>query len=121
MVDINETLKSTPEISPEKKSAESGEIVNRQPEAKVPSGLESFLRRIEKDPLQQSVINDVSQPQLTPSPSINPKVVLPTTRQSFLDGFLKTVDDVSLWLSRFIFREIKLKDGNVIFKSPHDS
>lgn len=118
MPELNETLKSTPEISPETKSVQSREVlVNRQPEAFAPRAVESFLQKIEKAPVATPTFDPNGQPQLTASPPTNPKVVLPVTRQTFVNGFRKTFDDVGLWLSHFLFREIKLKDGNVTFKS----
>jgi len=120
MPENNELLNTTLETVPEKKADFSSEVINRQPEAKVPAGLETFLQRIEKDPVQQSVTNDQNQVQLSPVTPTSPKVVLPTTRTSFVSGFKKKVDDVGHWLSVFLFREIKLKDGNVSFK-PDDS
>ena len=120
MPETNEVLKTTKDFSPEKKPTTSGEIINRQPEAKVPAGLETFLQRIEKDPTLQTVVNDQNQPQLTPTNSQNPKIVIPITRTTFIDGFKKSFDDVGHWLSVFFFRKIKLKESHVYFK-PDDS
>ena len=120
MPEINEVLKTTPEVSIESQPVSTGEIINRQPEAKVPAGLETFLQRIEKDPTQQSVVNDANQPQLTPANFQNPKIIIPITRTTFVSGFKKSFDNVGLWLSHFFFREIKLKDSHVFFK-PDDS
>lgn len=118
MPENNELLNTTPEVVVENKSLQSREIISDQkPEAFVPRELMSFLEKIELDPAQQSVVNDQNQPQLTPTAPTNPKVILPVTRQTFVDGFRKTFDDVGSWLSRFLFREIKLKDGNVTFKT----
>lgn len=121
MPENNELLITTPEVSIENKSLQSREIiVDKKPEAIIPREIQSFLQKIELDPTQQTVINDQNQPQLTPSAPTNPKVTLPVTRTTFIDGFKKKVDDVGLWLSRFLFREIKLKDSNIVFKR-HDS
>lgn len=121
MPEVNELLKSTPEVSAETKAVQTREIiVDQKPEALVPREIIKFLEKIELDPVQQSVINDAGQPQLTPSAPVNPKIILPVTRTTFVTGFKKRIDDVGLWLSKFLFREIKLKDGNVAFK-PNDS
>lgn len=120
MPEVNEVLKVDQVVSSENKPILGGEIINRQLEAQVPKGLETFLQRIERDPLQQTVTNDQNQTQLSPSTPVTPKVTLPTTRTSFIAGFKNKVTDVSHWLSVFIFREIKLKEGNVTFK-PDDS
>lgn len=121
MPDNNELLKSTPEVVIENNSVKTREIItDRKPEAFVPREVQSLLQKMEQDPTQSSVINDQNQPQLTPSTPTDPKIVLPTTRTNFVSGFKKKVDDVGLWLSKFLFREIKLKNGNVSFK-PDDS
>ncbi len=120
MADINETLKSTPEISAETKPVLPREIVDQKKEAPVPPELRSFLQRMEQPPAATPTFDPNGQPQLTPSVSTNPKIVLPITRTTFVSGFKKRIDDVGLWLSKFLFREIKLKEGNISFK-PDDS
>lgn len=118
MPEQNEILTSTPEVSVDTKIVQPREIiVDQRPEAFAPRQVESFLQRIEKDPVTQSTTDPSGQPLLTASPPVNPKVNLPVTRTTFVAGFKQKFDDVGLWLSRFIFREIKLKDGNVTFKS----
>jgi len=118
MPEQNEILTTTTELSPENKSIQTRDIiVDRQPEAFAPRNVEFFLQKIEKTPIATPTFDPNGQPQLTASPSPSSKVILPVTRQTFINGFRKTFDDVGNWLSRFIFREIKLKDGNVTFKS----
>ncbi|MFA7301423.1 MAG: hypothetical protein WC069_03880 [Candidatus Shapirobacteria bacterium] len=121
MPEINETLKTTAETVSETNSVKAREVlIDRQPEAFAPRNVESFLQKIEKYPVALPTFDPNGQPQLTPSIPSSPKIILPVTRQTFVDGFKKSFDDVGNWLSRFIFREIKLKDGNVSFK-PDDS
>lgn len=121
MAEIKETLEQTP-TSPEVASIQSREIIDLLPKSldTVPRELKSFLQKIEESPIPVAVTNDSGQPQLTPTPT-NPKVVLPVTRKSFVAGFKKKLDDASHWLSAFLFREIKLKEGNVSFKPSDDS
>lgn len=117
MPDVNEILKPNPVLSTENNLVKPREIVDRKPGAFVPRELQSFLQKIELDPVSAHSADPNGQPQLSPTAPTNPKIVLPVTRTSFIAGFKNKVDDVSRWLSVFIFREIKLKDGTVSFKS----
>lgn len=111
MPETNEVLKTTPEITAETVDVKPREIIDQKPEAFVPRELQSFLQKIEQDPIA------------TPTPiltSQNPKITIPITRTTFIDGFKKSFNDVGHWLSVFFFREIKLKESHVSFK-PDDS
>jgi hypothetical protein len=122
MPEVNELLKTAPEVSTETQAVQPREIiVDQKPEAFVPRNIESFLQKLEKDPVAQSTFDPNGQPQLTSSPPINPKLTLPITRTNFVDGFKRNFDEVAHWLSVFLFREIKIKQGQVIFKSPNDT
>ena len=121
MPEQNEILTTTPELSPENKSVQTRDIIDHhQPEAFVPRELKSFLQKIEDDPTTTPTFDPSGQPQLSPSPSQNPKIVIPITRTTFIDGFKKSFDDVGHWLSVFFFREIKLKESHITFK-PDDT
>ena len=98
-------------------SVETRHIVDQKPEAPVPPELRSFLQRIEQSPTANPTFDPTGQPNLSPSVPSNPKIILPVSRTTFVSGFKKRIDDVGNWLSRFIFREIKLKEGDVSFKS----
>jgi hypothetical protein len=89
--------------------------VNREP---IPRGIENWMEKVEEaSTTNQLVIDDgQGQPLLTPSAPVNPKIVLPITRQTFLTGFKKSFQDAGRWLSIFFLRFIKIKKGNVIFK-----
>jgi len=65
----------------------------------------------------QQVNDDSGQPLLTPTAPQNPKIVLPITRSTFVKGFKKTFTEAGRWLSVFFFRFIKMKKGEVTFKS----
>jgi hypothetical protein len=116
MPEIKEVLNTTKEIV----SPQPREIVDQKPETFVPNELKSFLRKIEENPVPTSVTNDNGQPQLTSTEIVEPKISLPITRTTFVSVFKKKIDNVGLWLSKFLFREIKLKDGSVSFK-PDDT
>jgi hypothetical protein len=91
--------------------------VNREP---IPREIKTWMEKVEEaSTTSQPVINDdQGQPLLTPAAPVNPKIILPITRQSFLSGFKKNFEDASHWLSVFFLRFIKIKKGNVIFNKP---
>lgn len=115
MPDIKEKLGESVEQNVDK-SNDLVDLKSRDDE-KVSKDVERWVERIEKDPIQMKTINDSNgQPLLTPATSTTPKVVLPITRKKFVAGFKKKVDDAGRWLSTFILRLIKIKDGEVEFK-----
>ena len=120
MAEIKGLLENQSESVVNVSTVETRPLVDQKPEAMVPREVKNFLQRIEETPTATPTFDPTGQPQLSPSTPTNPKVTLPVTRTSFLDGFKKTVDDVGHWLSIFLFREIKLKKSNVSFK-PDDS
>lgn len=83
---------------------------------KLPSEVETWMRKVEK--AQTTTVSDdkTGQPLLTPVAPTNPKVVLPASRKTFAGGFKKTVEEAGRWLSTFILRLIKIKKGEVVFK-----
>ena len=84
---------------------------------KVPKDIETWLERVEKDPTKMKTVSDASgQPILQPAAPQKPVIVLPITRANFIAGFKKTIDEAGRWLSEFILRFIKKKDGKVKFK-----
>lgn len=110
-----ETLPQSPEsnlnvrdISPDR--------LSREP---VPREISTWLEKVEKmatdDP--QIITDDQGQPVLTPSAPVNPKIVLPVTKSVFISGFKKSIQEAGRWLSVFLLRLIKKKDGQITFKS----
>jgi hypothetical protein len=92
------------------------DLQERKETEKLPRELETWMERIEKDPTQQ-VVNDINnQPLLQTATPTKPKIVLPITRQKFIAGFKKKVNETGRWLSTFILKLIKAKDGEVEFK-----
>lgn len=86
----------------------------------IPREIKSWMQKVEEDVAVTDptlILNDNQQPLIQSSAPSNPKITLPSTRQSFLSGFRKTFSDAGFWLSTFIFRLIKIKKGAVIFKS----
>lgn len=89
----------------------------RETTPRVPHEVKSWMQKIEEDPGQMKTVHDDSgQPVLVPTPNQNPKIVLPITRAKFVEGFKKTVNEASRWLSGFLLKLIKKKKGNVKFK-----
>lgn len=99
------------------------EMVDLQNEriAKVPPGVETWMRKIEDDPTitksgnqQQTKGDDDSI--LQPIATTVTKITLPTTKKTFAGGFSQPTDNAWRWLTTFIFRIIKKSKGNVEFK-----
>lgn len=77
----------------------------------------TWMEKVEQNQTPMQTVNDSNgQPLLTPTTPINPKIVLPVTRKTFVHGFKKTIEEAGRWLSVFILRLIKIKKGNVKFK-----
>ena len=94
------------------------ENIGREP---VSRKIKTWMEKVEQVPSSQpqQINDDTGQPLLTQINPQDPKIVLPVTRQTFITGFKKSFLDASRWLSVFLFRFIKIKKGNVTFKS-HD-
>ncbi|HBP51550.1 MAG: hypothetical protein US68_C0010G0041 [Candidatus Shapirobacteria bacterium GW2011_GWE1_38_10] len=92
------------------------ENIGKEP---VPREIKTWMEKVEQasSSQPQQVNDDTGQPLLTPFNPQDPKIVLPVTRKTFVAGFKKTWLDASRWLSVFLFRFIKIKKGNVTFKS----
>ena len=92
-------------------------MVDVAPRAHVPENVKTWLEKIEMDPgMANPIADDSGQQIMTTTAPQNPKIVLPTTRTSFIGGFKKSFDDAGRWLSTFLLRLIKMKQGNVKFK-----
>jgi len=101
---------------PEKESNISQEnlISARETSPKVSPELKTWLEKVEEDP---GMINPIPRASDTQSMQTQtPKVQLSVTRTTFLNGFRQTIGDAGKWLSTFILRVIKLKEGRVKFK-----
>jgi len=92
------------------------ENIGREP---IPREIKTWMEKVEASSTTQpqQVNDDSGQPILTPISPQNPKIILPITRSTFVNGFKKTFADAGRWLSVFFFRLIKIKKGNVTFKS----
>jgi len=110
----------TPSVENEKTSIR---MVDLQSEriAKVPPGVETWMRKIEEDPAisknnnQQKTKGD-DDSILQPIATAVTKISLPTTKKTFVGGFSQPTDNAWRWLTTFILRIIKKSKGNVKFK-----
>jgi hypothetical protein len=115
MAENKEILNQTPESVKETEGLE--DVQSRGKTEKVPEGIKNWLERVEEDPVKMKTVNDINgQPVLQPATSQKPVIILPVSRAKFIAGFKKTIDDAGRWLSTFILRFIKKKDGKVKFK-----
>ena len=94
------------------------ENISREP---IPREIKTWMDKVEQASTSQpNMINDDGQVTGAVSNSQNPQTIIPVTRKSFIVGFKKTWLDAGRWLSSFWLRFIKIKKGNVTFKS-HDT
>lgn len=104
-------------ITPEEQQSKPEVMVDLQSREPVNKEVDSWMKKIENEDAQIKTVNDAAgQPLLTPTTPVNPKIILPVTRQKFIAGFKKKMDEAGRWLSTFILRLIKVKDGDVEFK-----
>jgi len=91
--------------------------LQKNKEAFVPREVKNWMEKVEEDPSLnkqgQKKGNDDSM--LQPIATTVTKIILPTNKSVFSQGFNKTVSDASRWLSEFVFRLIKKNKGNVKF------
>ena len=85
----------------------------------IPREVKTWMEKVEQasSSQPQQVNDDSGQPLLTSTTPQDPKILLPVTRSTFVNGFKKTWVDAGRWLSVFLFRFIKIKKGNVSFKT----
>lgn len=112
------------EISPNTAENKAGivdigrENIGREP---IPREIITWMEKVEQASTSlPNTINDDGQTIPTSSNYQDPQTIIPITRKLFIVGFKKTWLDAGRWLSSFWLRFIKIKDGNVTFKS-HDT
>lgn len=90
---------------------------SQEKEVRVPTEVTNWMDKLERNVTPTTYADpNGGQLILKPSAPTDPKVVLPITRDVFLQGFSFDTSNVQRWLSEFIFRFIKLKQGGVTFK-----
>ena len=91
--------------------------LEKNKEAFVPREVKNWMEKVEEDPSlnnQGQKIRDNDSILQPIAPAVT-KIVLPTNKRTFSQGFSKTVGDAGRWLSEFVFRLIKKNKGNVKF------
>lgn len=92
--------------------------LKKNEEAFVPREVKGWLEKVEEETTNlqnnnssttgiEDVLIDINNQPV--------KVVLPTTKKTFSNGFNKTFSEAGRWLSEFVFRLIKKEKGNVKF------
>jgi hypothetical protein len=92
-------------------------MVDLKKDIKIPEEVKTWMRKVEEDPSlnnQGQKIRDDDSVLQPIAPAVV-KIVLPTNKRTFSQGFNKTVGDAGRWLSEFVFRLIKKNKGNVKF------
>jgi hypothetical protein len=91
--------------------------LQKNKEAFVPREVKTWMEKVEEDPsLNNQGQNKGSDDSiLQPIATAVTKIVLPTSKRTFAQGFGKTFSDAGRWLSEFVFRLIKKNKGNVKF------
>ncbi len=105
----SENLRIVRDIGPEN--------INKAP---IPREISTWLEKVEKpqnDQNDQNITDDNGQIILKPIIPPQNKISLNLTKTNFLAGFKKPFEDAARWLSVFILRFIKMKDGGVTFKN----
>lgn len=84
--------------------------------ARVPETVKTWMQKIEEDPqANKTITDDTGQVVMQPVIS-DPKTKLPTTRAKFLSGLKLDVGSAGRWLSAFVLRLIKIKQGKAEFR-----
>jgi len=85
----------------------------------VPREVKSWMEKVEQETNSndnQKQDNGNNDDSVLQPIAKTPKIVLPTDKKVFSEGFNKTMGDAGRWLSEFMFRLIKKNKGNVKFK-----
>jgi len=85
----------------------------------VPREVKSWMEKVEQETNSddnQKQDNGNNDDSVLQPIAKTPKIILPTDKKVFSEGFNKTMGDAGRWLSEFMFRLIKKNKGNVKFK-----
>ena len=83
---------------------------------RVPETVKTWMQKVEEDPLATKTITDDSGQVVMKPVVADPKTKLPTTRNTFLKGLKLDPSSAGRWLSAFVLRLIKIKQGKAEFK-----
>lgn len=116
-VSIKKQTSSTEKVRrPQKERVEMVDM--SETKVRIPREIEGWMEKIEKKPSKLS--DDVSDAGMSVSDVSDDNYRLPVTRLKFVDGFKKGVEDVTRWLSVFVLRVVKKKQGKVKFKDNNE-
>jgi len=109
---INQTLDKSGRREPIK-------IIDRLvPRDRTDHEVENWLDKIEKDPQQiqkQQMGNTATNLQAV-AQQTDDLYQVPVTKRNFVAGFKQSIDEAAKWLSVFILRIVKKKQGKVKFR-----
>lgn len=90
--------------------------LNKDKEPVVPREVKTWMQKLEEDPdVNNPSQNNDDNALQSIAPAVT-KITLPTSRQTFTDGFAKPMDQAWRWLSEFVLRIVKQNKGRVKFK-----
>ena len=114
MVERKETIEQQAESEKIRRSDETAEVmvdVTERTNEKVPLEIRSWMQKVEEGP------SKLTSNQPNGTTALGDDVYqLPVSKRKFLGGFKKSLEDVTRWLSVFVLRIIKKKQGKVKFK-----
>ncbi len=103
--------KGSEKIRRSEKTTEALVDVTELREVEIPREIKSWMRKVEEGP--SKLASDQPGGTTTTSDDI---YQLPVSKRKFLGGFKKSLEDVTRWLSVFVLRVIKKKQGKVKFR-----
>ena len=84
--------------------------------------VDSWLEKIERNPaqIQDQQMGSTATNLQAVSQKGNDIYQVPITKRNFVDGFKQSLDEAAKWLSVFILRIVKKKQGKVKFKQENE-
>lgn len=84
--------------------------------------VDSWLEKIERNPaqIQDQQMGSTATNLQAVSQKADDIYQVPITKRNFVDGFRQSLDEAAKWLSVFILRIVKKKQGKVKFKQENE-
>lgn len=84
--------------------------------------VDSWLEKIERNPaqIQDQQMGSTATNLQAVSQKADDIYQVPITKRNFVDGFKQSLDEAAKWLSVFILRIVKKKQGKVKFKQENE-
>jgi len=119
---LNQTENNN-ETAEKSRRHETVKIIDRLvPRDRTDHEVESWLEKIEKDPAQiqdQQMGNTATDLQAV-AQQADDLYQVPATKKNFVAGFKLTIDEAAKWLSVFILRIVKKRQGKVKFREENE-